>query len=245
MKKIGRVLVPLVSVLIMVGLDQWIKYLTILYLSDGREVKVLGDALVITYVQNRGMAWGLFQNGQVIFAILTPIAIAAILFLYVRTPWEKEYRPIRIAEVMLIGGAIGNLIDRIFRFDPTDGKIFHGYVVDMIYVKAIKFPVFNVADMFVTVAFFLMIFLLIFVYNEDEFNKCFGNFPQKEKKISTEEGAEETRERTETESAETESTETKSTETESTETKSTETENTEAVSMEQNESAEKESSNQE
>ncbi len=235
MKKIGRVLVPLVSVLIMVGLDQWIKYLTILYLSDGREVKVLGDALVITYVQNRGMAWGLFQNGQVIFAILTPIAIAAILFLYVRTPWEKEYRPIRIAEVMLIGGAIGNLIDRIFRFDPTDGKIFHGYVVDMIYVKAIKFPVFNVADMFVTVAFFLMIFLLIFVYNEDEFNKCFGNFPQKEKKISTEEGAEETRESTETESAETESTETKS----------TETENTEAVSMEQNESAEKESSNQE
>ena len=191
------------------------------------------------------MAWGLFQNGQVIFAILTPIAIAAILFLYVRTPWEKEYRPIRIAEVMLIGGAIGNLIDRIFRFDPTDGKIFHGYVVDMIYVKAIKFPVFNVADMFVTVAFFLMIFLLIFVYNEDEFNKCFGNFPQKEKKISTEEGAEETRESTETESAETESTETKSTETESTETKSTETENTEAVSMEQNESAEKESSNQE
>ena len=102
MKKIGRVLVPLVSILIMVGLDQWIKYLTILYLSDGREVKVLGDALVITYVQNRGMAWGLFQNGQVIFAILTPIAIAAILFLYVRTPWEKEYRPIRIAEVMLI-----------------------------------------------------------------------------------------------------------------------------------------------
>ena len=235
MKKIGRVLVPLVSVLIMVGLDQWTKYLTILYLSDGREVKVLGDALVITYVQNRGMAWGLFQNGQVIFAILTPIAIAAILFLYVRTPWEKEYRPIRIAEVMLIGGAIGNLIDRIFRFDPTDGKIFHGYVVDMIYVKAIKFPVFNVADMFVTVAFFLMIFLLIFVYNEDEFNKCFGNFPQKEKKISTEEGAEE----------KPESAETESTETESTETKSTETENTEAVSMEQNESAEKESSNQE
>lgn len=245
MKKIGRVLVPLVSVLIMVGLDQWIKYLTILYLSDGREVKVLGDALVITYVQNRGMAWGLFQNGQVIFAILTPIAIAAILFLYVRTPWEKEYRPIRIAEVMLIGGAIGNLIDRIFRFDPTDGKIFHGYVVDMIYVKAIKFPVFNVADMFVTVAFFLMIFLLIFVYNEDEFNKCFGNFPQKEKKISTEEGAEETRESTETKSTETKSTETESAETESAETKSTETENTEAVSMEQNESAEKESSNQE
>ena len=190
MKKIGRVLVPLISVLIMIGLDQWTKYLTIQYLSDGREVKVLGDALVLTYVQNRGMAWGLFQNGQMIFAILTPLAIAAILFLYLRTPWEIEYRPIRIAEVMLIGGALGNLIDRIFRYDPFDGSLFHGYVVDMIYVKAIHFPVFNVADMFVTVAFFLMIFLLLFVYNEDEFNKCFGNFPQK--KLEGEEGKEET-----------------------------------------------------
>ena len=186
MKKIGRILIPLVAILCMVGLDQWTKYLTIQYLSDGHEVKVLGDALVISYVQNRGMAWGLFQNGQMIFALLTPIAIAAIVFLYVRTPWEPEYRPIRIAEVMLVGGALGNLLDRIFRYDPVDGKLFHGFVVDMIYLKAIKFPVFNVADVFVTVAFFLMVFLLIFVYNEDEFNKCFGNFPQKKKAEETE-----------------------------------------------------------
>jgi len=204
MKKIGRVLVPLVSILIMIGLDQWTKYLTIQYLSDGREVKVLGDALVLTYVQNRGMAWGLFQNGQMIFAILTPVAIAAIIFLYVRTPWEIEYRPIRIAEVMLVGGALGNLIDRIFRYDPVDGQLFHGYVVDMIYIKAIKFPVFNVADSFVTVAFFLMIFLLIFVYNEDEFNKCFGNFPQKEKTVkeSEEKSEGESKEKSEEESGE-------------------------------------------
>lgn len=198
MKKIGRILVPLVSILCIVGLDQLVKYLTIHYLSDGREVKVLGEALVLTYVQNRGMAWGLFQNGQVIFAILTPIAIAAVVFLYVRTPWEIEYRPIRIAEVMLVGGAIGNLIDRIFRYDPEDGSLFHGYVVDMIYLKAIHFPVFNVADIFVTLSFVAMMLLLLFVYNDEEFNKCFGNFPQKvktitigpEKEAQTEDGGE-------------------------------------------------------
>ena len=180
MKKVGRILIPLVAVLAMVGLDQWTKYLTIQYIPMGEEVKVLGDALVLTYVQNRGMAWGLFQNGQVIFSILTPLAMLAVLFFYVRTPWEPEYRPIRIAEMMLVGGAMGNLIDRIFRYDSL-GSLFHGYVVDMIYVKAIKFPVFNVADSFVTIAFFLMLILLIFVYNEEEFNKCFGNFPQKKK----------------------------------------------------------------
>ena len=181
MKKIGRILVPLVSVLCIVGLDQLVKYLTIQYLSDGREVKILGDALVLTYVQNRGMAWGLFQNGQVVFVILTPIAIAAVIFLYVRTPWEIEYRPIRIAEVMLVGGALGNLIDRIFRYDPVDGSLFHGYVVDMMYIKAIHFPVFNVADIFVTLSFVAMMLLLLFVYNDEEFNKCFGNFPPKKK----------------------------------------------------------------
>mgnify|MGYP002624293121 CR=1 FL=1 len=181
MKKISRVLVPFLFLCGIVGLDQWTKYLTIKNLSDGHEVKLIGDAVVLSYTQNRGMAWGLFQNAQIVLVILTALAIAAVVFLYVRTPFEPEYRPIRIAEVMLVGGAVGNLIDRIFRIDPMDGRLFHGYVVDMIYVKAINFPIFNVADIFVSLAFLLLIFLLIFVYNEEEFNKCFGNFPVKEK----------------------------------------------------------------
>ena len=180
MKKLSRVLVPLFSIAAIVGLDQWSKYLIIQHFAEGEEKNLIGEAIVLTYVQNRGMAWGFFQNGQLIFSILTPLAICAVIFLYVRTPWEKEYRPIRIAEVMMVGGAIGNLLDRIFRYEPSIGSMFHGYVVDMIYAKFIHFPVFNVADIFVTLAFFFMIFLLLFVYNEDEFNKCFGNFPQKE-----------------------------------------------------------------
>ena len=180
MKKLSRVLVPLLSIAAIVGLDQWSKYLIIQHFAEGEEKNLIGEAIVLTYVQNRGMAWGFFQNGQLIFSILTPLAICAVIFLYLRTPWEKEYRPIRIAEVMMVGGAIGNLLDRIFRYEPSTGSMFHGYVVDMIYAKFIHFPVFNVADIFVTLAFFFMIFLLLFVYNEDEFNKCFGNFPQKE-----------------------------------------------------------------
>ena len=180
MKKLSRVLVPLLSIAAIVGLDQWSKYLIIQHFAEGEEKNLIGEAIVLTYVQNRGMAWGFFQNGQLIFSILTPLAICAVIFLYVRTPWEKEYRPIRIAEVMMVGGAIGNLLDRIFRYEPSTGSMFHGYVVDMIYAKFIHFPVFNVADIFVTLAFLFMIFLLLFVYNEDEFNKCFGNFPQKE-----------------------------------------------------------------
>lgn len=205
MKKLSHVLVPLLFLAGMVGLDQWTKYLTIQHLSDGHEVKFIGDAVVFSYMQNRGMAWGFFQNAQFVLCLLTVLAIAVIIFLYVRTPFEKEYRPIRIAEVMLVGGALGNLIDRVFRFDPAEGgTYFHGYVVDMIYVKAINFPVFNVADIFVSLAFLSFLFLLVFVYNEDEFNKCFGNFKKKEAVKETAEAKEETKEEpaAETESAE-------------------------------------------
>jgi len=192
MKKLSRVFVPLLFLCGIVGLDQWTKYLTMKHLAGGGEVKFIGNAVVFSYMQNRGMAWGLFQNAQFVLCLLTILAIAVIVFLYVRTPFKPEYRPIRIAEVMLVGGALGNLIDRIFRFDPAEGgTYFHGYVVDMIYVKAINFPVFNVADIFVSLAFLSFLFLLIFVYNEDEFNKCFGNFPPRKKKEAEGEGKDE------------------------------------------------------
>ena len=197
MKKVlPHILVPLISLCCIVGLDQWTKYLTVKNLTSGQEVKFIGDSVVFSYMQNRGMAWGLFQNNQVLFAALTLLAISVVIFFYVRTPWEPEYRPIRIAEVMLVGGALGNLIDRVFRCELGDGSLFHGYVVDMIYVKAINFPVFNVADVFVSLAFVFLLILLLFVYNEEEFNKCFGNFKSgkktaKEENISEAEKSEE------------------------------------------------------
>ena len=203
MKKLSRVFVPLLFLCGIVGLDQWTKYLTMKHLAGGGEVKFIGNAVVFSYMQNRGMAWGLFQNAQFVLCLLTILAIAVIVFLYVRTPFKPEYRPIRIAEVMLVGGALGNLVDRIFRFDPAEGgTYFHGYVVDMIYVKAINFPVFNVADIFVSLAFLSFLFLLIFVYNEDEFNKCFGNFPPRKKKEAEGESTEEAEKAEESEGVE-------------------------------------------
>ncbi len=234
MKKVlPHILVPLISLCCIVGLDQWTKYLTVQNLSDGHEAKFIGESVVFSYQQNRGMAWGLFQNNQVLFTVLTLLAISVIIFLYVRTPWEPEYRPIRIAEVMLVGGALGNLIDRVFRCELGDGSLFHGYVVDMIYVKAINFPVFNVADVFVSLAFVFMIILLIFVYNEEEFNKCFGNFkPRKVKAEKAEEAAKEG-EKAEEEKEEGETEEAEQSEEENVEEKTEEAEKEETVETEE------------
>ena len=69
----------------------------------------------------------------------------------------------RICVVFLTGGAIGNLIDRIFRGE----QLFHGSVVDMIYVELINFPVFNVADSFVSVGFVILV-VMMFIMKDDD-----------------------------------------------------------------------------
>ena len=76
---------------------------------------------------------------------------------HTRIPEEKKYIWLRLVSILVISGAIGNVIDRLFR----------QYVVDFIYFELINFPIFNVADMYVVIAAILLIFLVLFVYKED------------------------------------------------------------------------------
>lgn len=170
MKVIKRYILPILFIAFIIALDQITKELTIKYLSDGSSFPIFKNILELTYVQNQGMAWGLLQNKQLFFIIVTPIAVIGLIYLYLAPPFEKEYTFIRIPEVMLIGGAVGNLIDRLFRGEQFG----HGFVVDMIYVKAINFPVFNIADSFITVAFVILVFAVLFVYDEKEFDYIIG-----------------------------------------------------------------------
>ncbi|MBR4965718.1 MAG: signal peptidase II, partial [Lachnospiraceae bacterium] len=104
-------------------------------------------------------------------------ALFAFAYFYFRTPFTKRFVPIRIAELLLAGGAIGNLIDRMFRGEA----LFKGNVVDMFYIKLIDFPVFNVADSYITIACVLLVVLVLFYYKDDEFNQMFG-LPRKSTK---------------------------------------------------------------
>ena len=84
-------------------------------------------------------------------------------------PENRRYLPLRICAVLLCAGAVGNMIDRIFR----------GYVVDFFYFKLIDFPVFNVADIYVTTAAVILIVLIVFLYKEEDFDRI---FPKKDKR---------------------------------------------------------------
>lgn len=184
MKKVFmRYILPVLGVIGVVLLDQWTKYLTVTKIGDSRIV-LWENVFELVYVKNNGMAWGMLQNQQWLFIVMTPIVLIFMAWFYVKMPYEKKFLPMRILEVMLAGGAIGNLLDRMFR-----GEFCQGHVVDMFYFKAINFPVFNVADSFISVAFVLLVVLVMFKYSEEDFDRMFHL--KKKEKTTQEDSAEE------------------------------------------------------
>ncbi len=102
---------------------------------------------------------GNFSECYMVFAIITIVVLGAMIYFYSRIPVQKKFLLLRFTIILLAAGAIGNFIDRM---------MWH-YVVDFLYIKAINFPVFNVADCYVCVAAVLLIYCLLFRYKEEDF----------------------------------------------------------------------------
>ena len=147
---------------LLIVLDQITKALTVSVLKV-HDIVVIPGVLTLTYVENRGAAFGIFQNKKIFFFLITAVMIAVFAYCYVRLLNQKSYRILRMLCVTYTAGALGNLIDRIFR----------GYVVDMIYFVPINFPVFNVADCYVTVSCVLIVVMCLLKLKEEDFNKIF------------------------------------------------------------------------
>lgn len=147
-----------ISIVILIFIDQYTKILALTHLKDQDPFVIWDGVFELRYLENRGAAFGMLQNQQVFFIIMTVIVLIAIVFIYKRTPDTKRYLPLRLTAIFITAGAIGNMIDRMFR----------GYVVDFFYFSLIDFPIFNVADIYVTVTFFLLAILLLFYYKDSE-----------------------------------------------------------------------------
>ncbi len=152
-----KYLKAVISALILIGLDQWTKYMVLLHIKPVQSIPLIPGVLSLTYHENRGAVWGIMQGQIPILIVSTIIILAVVFWVYSRIPDTKKYLWLRIIAVMVTAGAIGNFIDRIFRH----------YVVDFIYFELIDFPIFNVADSYVVIAAFLLILVSIFVYKED------------------------------------------------------------------------------
>jgi len=138
--------------------DQLTKVWAVQALEGGKRIVLLPGILELTYVQNRGAAFGILQNARIFFLLITVAALAVIGYCLVRIPDGKKYRPMRLCLYLIAAGAVGNLIDRLFL----------SYVRDFIYFSLIDFPVFNVADIFITCATFVLLLLSLFYYREEE-----------------------------------------------------------------------------
>ena len=163
-KTIQFIGVDCILMVILTLLDQWTKSLVVHHLKDQSDIILIPGVFQLHYLENRGAAFGILQGKKIFFVFFTLIVLCLIAYLYLkRIPDEKKFRPMDGICILFFAGALGNFIDRVFR----------NYVVDFFYFKLIDFPVFNVADIYVTVAAFAMIILGLFYYKEEDYNKIF------------------------------------------------------------------------
>lgn len=145
---------------ILVIADQLTKHLAVVQLKNQAAYNLINGILEFNYLENRGAAFGVLQNQKYFFVFVALIFIGVIAFVLIKVPAQKKYYSLNILLVMIAAGAVGNMIDRV-RYD---------YVVDFIYLVCIQFPIFNVADIYVTTATVILVFQILFVYKTNDFN---------------------------------------------------------------------------
>ncbi len=156
-------LLPLLIIIFLIGLDQCSKGWAVYVLRGKADLDLIPGVLSFHYLENTGAAFSALSGATWVFLIITPILIVGILWVLFHLPSERRFLPLRICGWVLLAGAVGNLIDRIGQ----------GYVVDFIYFSLIDFPVFNVADIYVTVSVFIIILLMLVYYKEEDINRVF------------------------------------------------------------------------
>ena len=119
---------------LLVGLDQWSKYLTVQNISLGETKEFIPGFLSLTHLRNTGAAWSLLEGKMIFFYVITVLVSVVIIYLLIKNYKKSIWYSVGLSFVL--AGAIGNFIDRVRL----------GYVVDMLQTDFMNFPIFNVAD---------------------------------------------------------------------------------------------------
>jgi len=158
-KRLTSYIIYGVDAAVLIALDQLVKFWAIANLHGRPERPLIRGFLHLTYLENTGAAFGLlagFSGAQVLFTVIKLVVLALALIYFVKLPNEPRFLLLRIPILLVVSGGIGNLIDRIRL----------GHVVDMFVFRFIDFPVFNVADIYVTVGVFMFAIMALFVVKD-------------------------------------------------------------------------------
>lgn len=166
MKKISLYLTEMVGIVILILADRFTKIWAGSYLVATNGVELIPGVLKLYYLPNgnTGAAFGMFKGQMWLFVLVTLLVCVILLYTLFHLPNDRRYCILHVTILCIVAGGIGNLIDRIL----------NGYVVDFIYFYLINFPIFNVADCYVTVSTVILAILLLFVYKEEDFKKLEG-----------------------------------------------------------------------
>lgn len=152
-----KIFIYLLTAAVLTAVDQWTKHLAFTRLKGNPSFVIIDGVLEFSYLQNSGAAWGMLAGHQTLFYILTAVVLIFLVYAVIKTPYTRHYAPLHVVMTLLTAGAVGNFIDRLL----------NGYVHDFIYFKLIDFPVFNVADSYVTVSMIIFVVTFLFVYKDE------------------------------------------------------------------------------
>lgn len=166
MKKRVVLIIEFIAVVILIVLDRLSKIWAVSSLKDSEGIELINGVLKFYYLPNgnTGAAFGIFEGQLILLIVVTLLVVSLLVYFLVKIPFESKFRLLHICFILIIAGGIGNLIDRIF----------NRYVVDFIYFYLINFPIFNVADCFVSVSTIVLAILLLFYYDDKDLKRVEG-----------------------------------------------------------------------
>lgn len=151
-------IISLMVTAVLVVVDQLTKNWAVMQLHNAdRVISVIDGVFEFRYAENPGVAFSMLEGQRWIFVPATVLIGGLIVAMMLRSPLRR-YRLFNITCVLILSGAIGNLIDRIA----------YGYVIDFLYFRLIDFPIFNFADCCVVIGAGLLFVFLLFVMKEDD-----------------------------------------------------------------------------
>lgn len=144
----------------MIAIDQWTKWLVVEKMDLGEKISLWEPHIALLSHRNRGAAWGMLEGQMWLFAIVTVVVVIGIIYYFHK---EAQGEPLfGVSLMLLLGGAIGNFVDRLLRGEVVD------FMSVRIPVIQYDFPIFNVADAALTMG---VILLIIFVIMDEKKQK--------------------------------------------------------------------------
>lgn len=157
MKSIAFAFFSMISLL---SVDFISKRLALKYLASVGEKSLIKGIMNLQYVENRGAAFGILSGKLLPVIILTPIIVVFIVGLYLKSLNRPKFKAFRATCILFIAGSLGNFIDRVI----------YGFVVDFFEFQFFEFPVFNIADIYLSLSTLVLILLILFYYKDSDWN---------------------------------------------------------------------------